>query len=233
MVNCYKENNHSINQYTPLEELMVKLELYFKVVFSISAKLNKENDKEKEGKCGQMDLIIMANGEKIKQMEKDNSKDQMVEHTRVIFKMIFSMVMVYTLRKIKSLLMKVDLTNICNMVMELKFVKDNTNIQEILKMILKTVMALLFMKMELFIKELGKMENLTGKELIKVPPLYIKEDGNSIVWMVLANVSGKTEDHMKETTLEEKKKDMEFIHILTENNIKETGYQETNMVTGR
>jgi hypothetical protein len=148
MASCYKGNNHSINQYTHLEESMVKLELYFKVVFNISVKLNKEKDKERENKCGQMDLIIMVNGEKIKQMEKDNSKDQMVEHTRAIFKMIFSMVTAYTLQKIKNLLMKVDLTNICNMAMELKFVKDSTNIQEILKMILKTVMALLFMKME-------------------------------------------------------------------------------------
>jgi hydrogenase-4 membrane subunit HyfE len=115
-----------------------------------------------------MDLIIMENGKRIRQMEKASSKGKMGELIREIFKMIFSMVTESTQRKIRSLLIKADLISICNMAMELKFAKGNTSILGILKMILKTVMVPLYMIMGSFIKEPGKMENLMDKELIKV-----------------------------------------------------------------
>jgi len=119
------------------------------------------------------------------------------------------------------------------MVMEHRYVKVSTSILETLRMISKKVMEQLFMIMASHMKELGKTENLMGKELIKVQLSPIKVDGEPIEWTVLESAFGKMVDPMREIMSEGKSKDMEFTLFQMENNIKETGYLGINMAMAR
>jgi hypothetical protein len=75
-----------------------------------------------------------------------------------------------------------------------------TNIREISKVMLSRVWVQFSIKMEIVMKDSGKVENLTARVHIRVKQWNIKEDGKKTNCMVMEQPSGEMEESTKVAT---------------------------------